>query len=468
MKNNKPTALILGLLVIAAFFVGLKFDSIRETFSSFFERQNTPYQQTVNISNVSEEFIPEPEPEAPKYVFSEVSGEFYVINECFSRLLPEADSDPVGEFAFGDAAEIVAVETNSGWYKLSDDSYISPENVNEGSIIPMDTTMYVAKSCNVRSGPSTDFDKVGKYETEGEGVHVTGMDIFTGWYQIDGEKYVGESNLIDSRTEPLNEKMFVVKKCNVRNGPGTDFDKITEYNSGKEVHVVGRDIFTGWYVLEGDLYVGSSNLSKVIPTVYNSADNLRTIKYSWTTWNKRQSVTWSLKVDKGVYEYYKGLKRTYNYTNYDEYFKDASNDYYVKAIADGIKSMGEKQKLSKPQIAQEAVYFISVIPYVTDKKSRKADEWPKYVIETIYDDGGDCEDTSILTAAVLMQYGYKVALIHLPGHVAVGVAGSGFSGTYYNYEGEKYYYVETTGEGWKIGQIPDEFKSESASLYLLN
>jgi|GEM_PF-1230107 len=53
--------------------------------------------------------------------------------------------------------------------------------------------------------------------------------------------------------------------------------------------------------------------------------------------------------------------------------------------------------------------------------------------------------------------GYGVVLIKLPGHVAVGVrGGEGIYGTYYSENGEKYFYLETTSEGWKIGETPDE------------
>ena len=38
------------------------------------------------------------------------------------------------------------------------------------------------------------------------------------------------------------------------------------------------------------------------------------------------------------------------------------------------------------------------------------------------------------------------------------------SGTYWEYEGSKYYYLETTGEGWGIGKLPDEYKNTSASI----
>ena len=52
------------------------------------------------------------------------------------------------------------------------------------------------------------------------------------------------------------------------------------------------------------------------------------------------------------------------------------------------------------------------------------------------------------------------------GHVAVGVkGGEGIYGTSWTYEGDKYYYLETTSIGWEIGEIPDDFQNCLAHIY---
>jgi hypothetical protein len=52
--------------------------------------------------------------------------------------------------------------------------------------------------------------------------------------------------------------------------------------------------------------------------------------------------------------------------------------------------------------------------------------------------------------------------------MAVGIAGdSTIFGTYWNYNGRKFYYLETTGKNWKIGELPEEYKNESAQIYEL-
>jgi hypothetical protein len=62
--------------------------------------------------------------------------------------------------------------------------------------------------------------------------------------------------------------------------------------------------------------------------------------------------------------------------------------------------------------------------------------------------------------------GFDVVLINLPDHYAVGVAVEAY-GTYWVYEGVDYFYVETTGEGWEIGELPEEHQGAPAVIYPL-
>ena len=81
------------------------------------------------------------------------------------------------------------------------------------------------------------------------------------------------------------------------------------------------------------------------------------------------------------------------------------------------------------------------------------DEFRRYPIETLIDGGGDCEDTTILVAALLRGLGEKPVLIFTPGHIALGISGN-FSGASVTYNGTEYYYCETTGTGWTVGDLP--------------
>lgn len=72
----------------------------------------------------------------------------------------------------------------------------------EFTVTELTATKYATQSVNVRSGPSTDFDKIGGLTTNQE-VQVTGQ-ASTGWYRIEyngGEAYVSDKYLSDEKVE---------------------------------------------------------------------------------------------------------------------------------------------------------------------------------------------------------------------------------------------------------------------------
>jgi len=61
--------------------------------------------------------------------------------------------------------------------------------------------------------------------------------------------------------------------------------------------------------------------------------------------------------------------------------------------------------------------------------------------------------------------GYDAVLLLPPGHMAVGIWGNeGYLGSYYNYEGKRYYFCETTGDWWTMGLIPPNYLGVSATI----
>jgi hypothetical protein len=109
--------------------------------------------------------------------------------------------------------------------------------------------------------------------------------------------------------------------------------------------------------------------------------------------------------------------------------------------------------------------FVQSLPYTSDSVTTRYDEYPRFPIETLVDDGGDCEDTAILFATLVIILNYDTIFILSPNHLAVGVWGNDLEGYYFTYNSRNYYYCETTGENWNIGDVPDAYKGISATLY---
>ena len=166
--------------------------------------------------------------------------------------------------------------------------------------------------------------------------------------------------------------------------------------------------------------------------------------------------TWTESIQEDWYDYYRakprGSLRSVDFIT--------SDDPFIKKISQKITE-GETSKIDRVWLA---VSFVQSLPYVDDAYTGY-DEYPKYPVETFFEKNGDCEDSSYLAASIINAMNRGSVLILLPGHMAVGVLmDCSSSGTYYKLNGECYYYIETTGEGWSSGEIPDEYRYTSATL----
>lgn len=193
------------------------------------------------------------------------------------------------------------------------------------------------------------------------------------------------------------------------------------------------------------------------------AEGLVSRSYKWKYAGKEW--TWDLQVPQSLDDYYKSLPRSPT-PNYSVYVTHPMDDPYLDGLVTKLDEAASREGYSEYEKIEFAAAFVQSLPYVTDNVSTGYDEYARYPIETLVDNGGDCEDTSILMASLVDGMGYGVVLLNLPKHVAVGVAGGeGVHGTYWELSGTKYFYLETTGESWGIGEIPDEYKTARATVY---
>lgn len=185
--------------------------------------------------------------------------------------------------------------------------------------------------------------------------------------------------------------------------------------------------------------------------------------YQWETWQ------WNLPIPLSVYVEYLERPRPQSSSDYVDMAKDPEDDQYIDQMVQQINSAALKETLTEVQKLNFVTAFVQNLPYTSDIETTPYDEYPRYPVETLFDRGGDCEDTSILVAALLDRMGYDVALLLLQDaqHMAVGVSISGTYGSYYEYDGKQYFYLETTGEGWEIGVIPPTITETRAVIYPL-
>lgn len=175
-------------------------------------------------------------------------------------------------------------------------------------------------------------------------------------------------------------------------------------------------------------------------------------------------------IPEDLYIYYRNYPRN-DYHYHDGRFA-TPNDIIIKNMAKDIIdtsiSTGETCKVCL------AIDFVKSMTYQTDFAFISKPDYPKYALETIIDQRGDCEDTSFLMASVLEAVGIDTILLLYSDHMAVGVycETNMCSGTYYTHNGRTYFFLETTHGGgsgsWQIGQIWGKYGQESPRVIDVN
>lgn len=193
------------------------------------------------------------------------------------------------------------------------------------------------------------------------------------------------------------------------------------------------------------------------------SNDYKTVYYSWQ--DKYGTETLSLDINTGLYSRYKNEPRSehlktiyidgsqYTIADYAHYANNKDDDFYLNTIANTFNNLKNTKSYTELEWLQSIANFVQYMPYVSDDIGTGYDDYPKYPVETLFDRGGDCEDSSILLASIYEELGYDCVLLHTPGHMSIGLNCQA-EGYYHEENDIKYYYVETTCEGYDIGVIP--------------
>ena len=208
----------------------------------------------------------------------------------------------------------------------------------------------------------------------------------------------------------------------------------------------------GSYII---LYTGTDSDGNTYHGLYDLfADGLVSRTYSWNY--DDHNYTAGLDILYSDYLAYRNdiVKRSQGSTAHDVSFVTYQDPYIIN-LMDQIQSQCIGK--SDAYTANVILAFTQYIEYQYDSDSVGQDEYWRYPLETLFDENGDCEDTSILFCALAKAGGYDCALILYSGHMAAGIHidGVSYSG-YYDYNNVRYYYSETTSTGWSVGDAPDK------------
>lgn len=186
------------------------------------------------------------------------------------------------------------------------------------------------------------------------------------------------------------------------------------------------------------------------------------VEHAWKCGDKQWAC--SIDVEKSIYHYYK-QQREHTSDDYMRYILSDFDRGYIANIVANLRDAGQQAGYTDFDNVRNVVAFVQSLRYVSDLASTGKKEYVRYPLEMLVDGCGDCEDRVVLIAAILHEMNYELLLVSFTDHLALAIQGEGdVDRGYYEYQGKRYYYLETTGEGWEIGVMPDRFVDVKAEL----
>ena len=180
------------------------------------------------------------------------------------------------------------------------------------------------------------------------------------------------------------------------------------------------------------------------------------VKFVYTFKYGSQQLSWNLSIPMSEYLYYKNKARTSGSSGYTAMVTDAHGNNLINVLVQKIKDYTLANNLKKTETIDLVGSFVQSLQNSNQDPGTPYDDRALYPIETLFEQGGDSEDCSILTAALLQRLEYSVVFFVFdnPQHVAVGIDIPAPGKQTWEYQSVKYVYLETTGHGWVLGNCP--------------
>lgn len=212
----------------------------------------------------------------------------------------------------------------------------------------------------------------------------------------------------------------------------------------------------------------SGSASDLLPATEPTTDGESLgLHYEWSY--QGTGYQYDLSVPASLHDYYAGMDRLKDPNGlpyYGLYAKSPHDDAVLATMAADLQEIGDSQGMNDYELLSFVLSFVQGMEYTSDDVTTGFDEYPRFPVETLVARGGDCEDTSVLFATLAQAMGFDVVMFGPPGHMAVGVAvqePDAFVGTWV---GDTFYaFAETTGTGWKIGEVPDNYQDTQWEVF---
>ncbi|MBT3406999.1 hypothetical protein HN419_07645 [Candidatus Woesearchaeota archaeon] len=140
------------------------------------------------------------------------------------------------------------------------------------------------------------------------------------------------------------------------------------------------------------------------------------------------------------------------------------DDDTIEQIVEHLLDYADNQSIKYPY--ELVLAFYQSLDYVEDG-DEGFDKDTQFPLQTLVEEEGDSEDLSLLLSSLMNAVGEHVILIYYDDHVSVGVDCFKCGGIFFEFDEDKYYYLEPVSEDARIGRIPTDYVGQNANILFL-
>lgn len=280
--------------------------------------------------------------------------------------------------------------------------------------------------------------------TIGDSLTLTAVgDGFTGWYSGGGLVSTDRTYTVD-RMDP-----YIRLEARGADGytvldPGTTLDDLGLPDAAV-VDDGGDPVSNDLSVLEPGLYTATAVRGTVTTYLEFFIDEVRSFSLEWDHQGSHHSVSLDLRYsDVYRYEYdneFSGIRGSLGVKEYVQHYH-TTDDATLEALMAQLRS--QAVGMDRTEFAQFVLSFVQNMRYIDDQADTGQKDYWKFPMETLWDGGGDCEDSTILYDTLMLMEGYDVAFIMFQDHAMTGIA-LPVDGVSVSEDGVRYVFCETTG-----------------------
>jgi hypothetical protein len=148
-------------------------------------------------------------------------------------------------------------------------------------------------------------------------------------------------------------------------------------------------------------------------------DDRFTLQYRW-----RNGGEWEVEFDVPIAEYEATVTASRSLASVlDDAFDSDVCRALATSISQSLDDAGIENPLNRVRVVTS---FVRALQYATDEMGTGKKEYPKFAIETLVENEGDCEDFATLFAGIFSapEFDLDPELIVIPGHTGIGLSAS--------------------------------------------